>query len=146
MTSMFVPDAVISLAIEPKDRGATGNFSKALQKFNREDPTFRVHRDEESGQTVISGMGELHLNIYIERMKREFKCEVESGQPQVAYRETITKSVPFEYIHKKQTGGAGQFAKVVVLLLLYLCHQKNIMNLSVKLPVVVFKGIYPGCR
>lgn len=113
MTSMFVPDAVISLAIEPKDRGATGNFSKALQKFNREDPTFRVHRDEESGQTVISGMGELHLNIYIERMKREFKCEVKSGQPQVAYRETITKSVPFDYVHKKQTGGAGQFAKVV---------------------------------
>ena len=113
MTSMFVPDAVISLAIEPKDRGATGNFSKALQKFTREDPTFRVRRDEESGQTVISGMGELHLNIYIERMKREFKCEVKAGQPQVAYRETMTKVTPFEYVHKKQTGGAGQFAKVV---------------------------------
>ncbi len=113
MTSMFVPSAVISLAIEPKDRTATGNFSKALAKFNREDPTFRVHRDEESGQTVISGMGELHLNIYIERMKREFKCEVKAGQPQVAYRETITRSIDFDYVHKKQTGGAGQFAKVV---------------------------------
>ena len=113
MTSMFVPDAVISLAIEPTDRTNTANFSKALHKFHREDPTFRVHRDEESGQTVISGMGELHLNIYIERMKREFKCEVKSGQPQVAYRETITQAVPFEYVHKKQTGGAGQFAKVV---------------------------------
>ena len=113
MTSMFVPDAVISLAIEPVDRGATNNFSKALQKFRREDPTFRVHRDEESGQTVISGMGELHLNIYIERMKREFKCEVKAGRPQVAYRETIKKPVDYDYTHKKQSGGAGQFAKVV---------------------------------
>ena len=113
MTSMFVPNAVISMAIEPKERSVTGNFSKALQKFTREDPTFRVHRDEESAQTVISGMGELHLNIYIERMKREFKCEVNVGQPQVAYRETITKSVDYEYTHKKQTGGAGQFAKVI---------------------------------
>ncbi len=113
MTSMFVPNAVISMAIEPKERSSTGNFSKALQKFTREDPTFRVHRDEESAQTVISGMGELHLNIYIERMKREFKCEVNVGQPQVAYRETITKPVKYEYTHKKQTGGAGQFAKVM---------------------------------
>ena len=113
MSSMFVPNAVISMAIEPKERSATGNFSKALQKFSREDPTFRVRRDEESGQTVISGMGELHLNIYIERMKREFKCEVNVGQPQVAYRETITKEVEYDYTHKKQTGGAGQFAKVV---------------------------------
>ena len=113
MTSMFVPDAVISLAIEPKDRSTAAHFSKALQKFRREDPTFRVHRDEESGETVISGMGELHLNIYIERMKREFKCEVKAGRPQVAYRETITKTAEYDYIHKKQTGGAGQFARVV---------------------------------
>ncbi len=113
MTSMFVPNAVISMAIEPKERNTTAYFSKALQKFTREDPTFRVHRDEESAQTVISGMGELHLNIYIERMKREFKCDVNVGQPQVAYRETLTKSVEYDYTHKKQTGGAGQFAKVV---------------------------------
>ena len=113
MTSMFVPNAVISMAIEPKERNATASFSKALQKFTREDPTFRVHRDEESAQTVISGMGELHLNIYIERMKREFQCDVNVGQPQVAYRETLTKSVEYDYTHKKQTGGAGQFAKVV---------------------------------
>ena len=113
MTSMYVPNAVISVAIEPVDRGATGNFSKALQKFTREDPTFRVHRAEDSGQTVISGMGELHLNIYIERMKREFKCEVKSDKPQVAYRETILNTVTYDYTHKKQTGGAGQFAKVM---------------------------------
>ncbi|NCN40721.1 elongation factor G [bacterium] len=113
MTSMFVPDPVISLAVAPKDKSHADNFSKALQKFRKEDPTFRVHRDEESNETIISGMGELHLEVYIERMKREFKVEVVSGQPQVAYRETITKQTPFDYTHKKQTGGSGQFAKVI---------------------------------
>ena len=112
MTSMHVPDAVISLAIEPKDRGSQANFSKALNRFFREDPTFRVRRDEESGQTIIDGMGELHLEIYIERMKREYNCEVIAGKPQVAYRETITQRGEFAYTHKKQTGGAGQFARV----------------------------------
>lgn len=113
MTSMHVPDAVISLAVAPKDKGGAGNFSKALQKFRKEDPTFRVHRDEESNETIISGMGELHLEVYVERMKREFKCEVVTGQPQVAYRETIGGPAEFDYTHKKQTGGSGQFAKVV---------------------------------
>ena len=113
MTSMFVPDAVISLAIKPKEKSQSNNFSKALQKFRKEDPTFRMHRDEESNETIISGMGELHLEVYIERMKREFQCEVLSGQPEVAYRETITAVSSFDYTHKKQTGGAGQFAKVV---------------------------------
>ncbi len=113
MSSMFIPDPVMSLAIAPKEQSASGNFTKALQKFRKEDPTFFVHRDEESGQTIISGMGELHLNIYVERMKREFNCEVDSGKPQVAYRETISQVVPYDYTHKKQTGGAGQFAKVV---------------------------------
>ena len=113
MSSMFVPDPVMSLAIAPKEQNASGNFTKALQKFRKEDPTFFVHRDEESGQTIISGMGELHLNIYVERMKREFNCEVNFGKPQVAYRETISQTVPYDYTHKKQTGGAGQFAKVV---------------------------------
>ncbi len=113
MTSMFVPEPVMSLAVSPKERSHGGKFSKALQKFRKEDPTFFIHRDEESAETIISGMGELHLNIYIERMKREFSCDVITGQPQVAYRETISKSVDFDYTHKKQTGGAGQFAKVV---------------------------------
>lgn len=113
MTSMHVPDAVISLAVAPKDKQAASNFSKALQKFLKEDPTFRVHRDEESSETIISGMGELHLEVYMERMKREFKCEVISGQPQVAYRETIMAKGEFDYTHKKQTGGAGQFAKTI---------------------------------
>ena len=113
MTSMHIPDAVISLAVAPKDKSDANHFSKALQKFKKEDPTFRVHRDEESNETIISGMGELHLEVYVERMKREFKCEVITGQPQVAYRETIGTEAPYDYTHKKQTGGAGQFAKVV---------------------------------
>ena len=112
MTSMHVPDPVISLAVEPKSRDGQANFSKALNRFSREDPTFRVHRDEESAQTIISGMGELHLEIYIERMKREYNCEVNAGKPQVAYRETITQKTPFVYQHKKQTGGSGQYAKI----------------------------------
>jgi elongation factor G len=112
MTSMFVPDAVISLAVAPKERTGQANFSKALNRFTKEDPTFRVHRDEESAQTIISGMGELHLEIYIERMKREYGCEVVAGKPQVAYRETITQRGDFAYTHKKQTGGSGQFGRV----------------------------------
>ncbi len=113
MTSMFIPNAVISLAIAPKDKAGQANFSKALNKFTKEDPTFRVHRDEESAQTIISGMGELHLEIYCERIKREYNCEVIVGKPQVAFRETITKRGEFNYTHKKQTGGSGQFGKVV---------------------------------
>lgn len=112
MTSMHVPAAVISLAVAPKERASSANFSKALNRFTKEDPTFRVHRDEESAQTIISGMGELHLEIYIERMKREYACDVIAGKPQVAYRETITQKGEFAYTHKKQTGGSGQFARV----------------------------------
>jgi elongation factor G len=112
MRSMFVPDSVIYYAIEPKDKGALANFSKALNRFSKEDPTFRVRRDEESGETIIAGMGELHLDVYIERMKREYKVEVLQGPPQVAYRETVTRETEYNYTHKKQTGGAGQYAKI----------------------------------
>ncbi|TPV96467.1 MAG: elongation factor G [Myxococcales bacterium FL481] len=112
MRSMFVPDPVIHYAIEPKDKGGQGNFSKALNRFSKEDPTFRVRRDEESGETIIAGMGELHLDVYIERMRREYKVDTIVGAPQVAYRETVTKPIPFNYTHKKQTGGSGQYARV----------------------------------
>ncbi|KAI9355114.1 P-loop containing nucleoside triphosphate hydrolase protein, partial [Zopfochytrium polystomum] len=112
MTSMFVPKPVISLSIEPKGK-ENANFSKALQRFQREDPTFKVHVDAESKQTIISGMGELHLEIYVERMKREYNTECVVGRPQVAYRETITSKVPFHYTHKKQSGGSGQFGRVI---------------------------------
>ncbi len=113
MTSMFIPNAVISLAVAPKEKANQTNFSKALNRFTKEDPTFRVHRDEESAQTIISGMGELHLEIYCERIKREYACEVVVGKPQVAFRETITRKGEYSYTHKKQTGGSGQFGKVV---------------------------------
>jgi elongation factor G len=112
MTAMHVPEPVISLSVKPKDNKALANLSKALGRFVREDPTFRAGVDEESGETVISGMGELHLEVYVERMRREYSVEVETGAPQVAYRETISQRAEFNYTHKKQTGGAGQFGRV----------------------------------
>jgi len=111
MTSMFVPDPVVSLAIIPKDRNSN-SFSKALGRFTKEDPTFRVSVDPESGQTIISGMGELHLEIYVERMKREYNCECTTGMPRVAIRETCAQMARFSYTHKKQSGGSGQYGKV----------------------------------
>jgi elongation factor G len=112
MTSMYVPDPVISLAVTPVDHKSEINMSKALSRFTKEDPTFRVHVNDETGDTIISGMGELHLEVYIERMLREYSAHVNPGMPRVAYRETITRKAQFDYIHKKQTGGAGQFARV----------------------------------
>jgi elongation factor G len=113
LESMFVPDPVISLSVKCKDKNKDQVFAKALQRFQREDPTFKVGFDPEGAQIIISGMGELHLDIYTERMKREFDCEVETGRPYVAYRETITQKAHFDYTHKKQSGGAGQYAKVI---------------------------------
>ena len=112
MMSMHVMDPVISLSITPKDNKAQINMSKALNRFTKEDPTFKTYVDHETGDTIIQGMGELHLEVYVERMKREYKAEVVTGQPRVAYRETITRKAPFNYTHKKQTGGAGQFGRV----------------------------------
>ena len=112
MTSMFVPEPVISLAISPKDKKSSDQMGKALNRFTKEDPTFQTYVDPESNQTIIKGMGELHLDVYIERMKREYKCEVETGMPQVAYREAITQRSDFNYTHKKQTGGSGQYGRV----------------------------------
>jgi elongation factor G len=112
MTSMFVPEPVISLSIVPADNKAQVNMSKALNRFTKEDPTFRTFVSEETGETIIEGMGELHLEVYVERMLREYKAQVETGQPRVAYRETITQRAEFNYTHKKQTGGSGQFGRV----------------------------------
>jgi len=112
MTSMYVPAPVISLAVVPKNHKAQDNMSKALNRFSKEDPTFRVHADPETNETIISGMGELHLEVYLERMRREYAAEVDAGKPQVAYRETITRRADFNYTHKKQTGGSGQYGKV----------------------------------
>jgi len=112
MSSMFVPAPVISLSISPEDNKSQDNMSKALNRFVREDPTFKSYVDEESGETIISGMGELHLEVYVERMKREFGANVVTGIPQVAYREAITREAAFDYTHKKQTGGSGQYGRV----------------------------------
>ena len=112
MSSMHVPAPVISLAISPVDNKAQVNLSKALNRFCKEDPTFKAFVDHETSETIVSGMGELHLEVYIERMKREYDAAVEVGAPRVAYRETITRQADFDYTHKKQTGGSGQFGRV----------------------------------
>ncbi|TFY76937.1 hypothetical protein EWM64_g7074 [Hericium alpestre] len=111
MTSMFVPEPVISLSIKPVGQ-ETPNFSRALNRFQKEDPTFKVHVDQESKETIISGMGELHLEVYVERMRREYNVACTTGRPRVNFRETITQRADFAYTHKKQSGGAGQFARV----------------------------------
>ncbi|NBU23348.1 MAG: elongation factor G [Actinobacteria bacterium] len=117
LESMTFPEPVISVAIEPKTKGDQEKLGLAIQKLAEEDPTFRVEHDHETGQTVISGMGELHLDILVDRMRREFKVEANVGKPQVAYRETIRRTVEkHDYTHKKQTGGSGQFAKVQIKL------------------------------
>jgi elongation factor G len=115
LESMSFPEPVISVAIEPKTKADQEKLGMAIQKLAEEDPTFRVMQDQETGQTVISGMGELHLDILVDRMRREFKVEANVGKPQVAYRETIRRNVDkYDYTHKKQTGGSGQFAKIQI--------------------------------
>lgn len=112
MSSMFVPDAVMSLSIKPKKSSDADNFSKAMNRFQREDPTFRLHVDPESEETIISGMGELHLDIYVERLRREYKVDCVTGQPRVSYRETIGQRAEFDFLLKRQSGGPGDYARV----------------------------------
>lgn len=113
MTEMHVPDPVLSLTIKPKKVDDLDNFLKALNRFQREDPTFTVNHNKESEEIIISGMGELHLFVYCERMKREYDVDLVIGNPTVNYRETIGGQGKFEYTHKKQSGGAGQYAKII---------------------------------
>ena len=112
MSSIHVPDPVISMAVTPQKNANVNNLTKALQRFRKEDPTFHVHSDKETNETIISGMGELHLEVYVERMKREYKVEVDTSPPRVSYRETITAKADFNYTHRKQTGGSGQYGRV----------------------------------
>ena len=109
---MEFPEPVIDIAVEPKSKADQEKMGLALARLAAEDPSFRVKTDEESGQTIISGMGELHLDIIVDRMRREFKVEANIGAPQVAYREAITRTVEHDYTHKKQSGGSGQFARI----------------------------------
>ncbi len=113
LTSIHVPEPVVSLAIKPLDNKSQNNLAKALNRFTKEDPTFQTRKDEETGDTLILGMGELHLEVYLERIKREYGAQVEVGQPLVSYRETITRPVRFDYTHRKQTGGSGQYGRIV---------------------------------
>ena len=113
LENIYVPEPVIRLSIEPADRAGADRLGKALERFRREDPTFQVSSDPETNETIIAGMGQLHLEVYIERIKREYRCEVTIGEPKVAYKEMPTKDVEFNYKHKKQTGGSGQYAHVV---------------------------------
>ncbi|MBU1675066.1 elongation factor G, partial [bacterium] len=112
MTSMHVPEPVVSLAVVPLDVKSQDNLAKALGRFTKEDPTFRTRKDEETGDTLIMGMGELHLEVYLERIRREYHAVVEAGRPKVSYRECITRQVPFDYTHRKQSGGSGQYARI----------------------------------
>jgi elongation factor G len=128
MSSMHVPEPVISLTVTPADNKSQVNMSKALGRFTKEDPTFRTYVDQESNETIISGMGELHLDVYIERMRREYNAEVETGMPRVAYRETITRKAEFNYTHKKQTGGSGQYGRVAGFMEPYADGHYNFVN------------------
>uniref|UniRef100_F6QLF2 Elongation factor G, mitochondrial n=1 Tax=Callithrix jacchus TaxID=9483 RepID=F6QLF2_CALJA len=116
MESIHVPDPVISIAMRPSNKNDLEKFSKGIGRFTREDPTFKVHFDTENKETIVSGMGELHLEIYAQRMEREYGCPCITGKPKVAFRETITAPVPFDFTHKKQSGGAGQYGKVIGVL------------------------------
>jgi elongation factor G len=113
LESMFVPKPVIKVSVTPTSRADADKMSKALQRFRKEDPTFNVFNDEETSETIIAGMGELHLDIYVERIRREYKVDLEVGAPKVSYRESPTKKAEWNYKHKKQTGGSGQFAHIV---------------------------------
>ncbi len=111
MVSMFVPKPVMSISVKPKETSMFQNFAKAIGKFTREDPTLRVSVDEKTSLTIMSGMGELHLDVYKERLKREYNVECVVGFPSVQYKETVTQKGSFSYLHKKQSGGAGQYAR-----------------------------------
>eukprot|EP00042_Codosiga_hollandica_P035853 m.268922 g.268922 ORF g.268922 m.268922 type:complete len:736 (-) comp54731_c0_seq1:794-3001(-) len=155
LSSMFVPEPVLSLSIKPKHSKDLEKFSKAINRFTRQDPTFRVHIDKESKETIISGMGELHLEIYQERIKREYEVETITGKPKVAFRETLTEAVDFDYIHKKQSGGAGQYGRVIGKLIPLegedagkcLFEDRTVgMNISKSFVPAIEKGFLEACE
>lgn len=141
---MHVPLPVIELSIRAKDKDQTARMAKGLQRFLKEDPTFHVFTDEESGETRIAGMGELHLEIYVERLRREYKADVEVGAPQVNYRETINGEAKFDYVHKKQTGGAGQFAHVAGHIKTLASDRKEKEDQIFKFNNCIKGGVIPG--
>ena len=140
LETMTFPDPVIEIAIEPKTKNDQEKMSAGLQRLAAEDPSFRIETDLESGQTIMKGMGELHLDILVDRLKREFKVEANIGAPQVAYRETISVEAEIDYTHKKQSGGAGQFARVKMVY-----HQQKLVKVTALSKIVggvIPKGIF----
>ena len=145
LETMTFPDPVIEIAVEPKTKGDQEKMSQGLGRLAAEDPSFRVETDLESGQTIMKGMGELHLDILIDRLKREFKVEANIGAPQVTYRETISHEVEHTYTHKKQSGGSGQFAEVKLIISPTQPGEDTHLNRG--LLVVLFpKNIFPALR
>lgn len=144
MTSMYVPRPVISLAINPKNKKSSDNMGKALGRFTKEDPTFRSFVDPESNETIIQGMGELHLEVYIERMRREYGASVDAGMPQVAYRETISAKAEFDYTHKKQTGGSGQYGRIAGYI--EPCEEKDFDFVSLIKGAAIPTEYIPSCE
>ena len=144
MRASHIPTPILSMAIKPVDKKSADNMGKALNRFTKEDPTFKAFFDDETEETIIKGMGELHLNVYTERMKREYGVSLEIGKPQVAYRETISKEIPFSYIHKKQSGGRGQFAHVTGIFT-NSDNEENVFSNEIKGGVIPSEYI-PGCE
>lgn len=147
LESIFVPDPVISMSLKLQNKKDSDNLSKAMQRFTKEDPTFRVSFDNDSKETIVSGMGELHLEIYAQRMEREYGCPVILGKPKVAFRETLLRKVPFDYWHRKQSGGRGEYARVIGYLEPLPAHMNTTVEFSDKtVGTNVPKNFVPGVR
>lgn len=151
METIYVPDPVVSMSIVPQDNKDRDKFAKAIDRFTKEDPTFRCHFDDDSKESIVSGMGELHLEIYSQRMEREYGCPVVLGKPKVAFRETIVAPYEFDYLHKKQSGGAGQYGRVEGTIEPLPPHENTIIKFTdqtvgTNIPKVMVPGVERGFR
>ncbi|KAG7201571.1 hypothetical protein KM043_004317 [Ampulex compressa] len=151
MESMYIPDPVISMSIQPKSTKDRDNFAKGIARFTKEDPTFRLHYDADNKESIVSGMGELHLEIYAQRLQREYNCPIVLGKPKVAFRETLTAPYEFDYLHKKQSGGAGQYGRVIGIIEPLPSHKNTVIEFVDKttgtnIPKQYVPGVEKGFR